>query len=636
MVNSHQEYLKIIEILEREGRRPKLLLHVCCAPCSTSVLERLKEHFDVTLYFYNPNIFPKSEYDLRAESLEKYILERGYAIKIEREGYDYENFMRMAQSKSEAKEGGLRCKGCFAQRLKKTALKARHEGYEYFTTSISVSPHKNEKWINELGSHFETLYGVKFLVADFKKQNGFRESVTLSKTYDVYRQDYCGCLYSKLARIELSPQVKFVLEKLKSFGEGYLVGGCVRDMLLGREPKDYDFATNLSLEKVVEIFAQNRPKIMGKSFEIVQICVEEHFFEIARFRSEKGILDGRHPEHIEFVDTIEQDLARRDFTINAFAYNKERGLIDPFKGVEDLMKGKISTVGEPKLRFEEDFLRILRAVRFSTEFDFEIEERTFAELKGLGHRVKALSVERISQEFYKILLSKNVKNGLNLLSESGILTHIIPEFSACIGFNQKAKHQCFELHEHIFTVVEYTPPILALRLAALFHDISKPLCQEVREDGFAKYRNHAELSAQMGETILKRLGVSSSLIKECVEYIKRHSSWRAFSRSHIKKEIFEIGVEKYRHLIALFRADVYGKCQPHCFKLFDDMEVELEDIIEKKDPIFLSDLAIKGDDLALYFRGKEIGEHLLTCLHWVWEVPDENIKAHLLEKILMK
>lgn len=630
MVNDYQEYIETMGSIKRLESKPKLLLHVCCAPCSTSVLEKLRELFDVTLFFYNPNIFPKSEYSLRSEAVEKYVKGRGYKENVIVAPFDPKEFNQITRIHSEEREGGPRCKRCFAIRLRESAKKAKARGYEYFSTSISVSPHKNSKWINELGRHFEKIYGVKFLVADFKKQNGFRECVELSKEYNVYRQDYCGCLYSKLERIVLPSEVEYVLEKLNLKGTGYVVGGSVRDLLLNISPRDYDFATTLSSAEICEIFEAYHPIIVGKSFEIVQIKMGDYLFDIARYRKEWGILDGRHPKNIEFVSDIVEDLSRRDFTMNAFAYNLKEGLVDPYQGVSALLEGKIVAVGEPKLRFQEDYLRILRGLRHATELKFEIEENTLEAMKVLKEGIATLSSERVAIEFFKILLSNNVRRGLELLCESGVLSIIIPEFNACIGFNQRAKHQCYELHEHIFAVVEHTPVHLPLRLSALLHDISKPHCQVMREDGFAKYSGHAELSAKMSEVIFARLKVSNVVAKESMEYIRYHSSWRAYQRVDIKRAISELSLEKYRNLLHLFRADVYGKSKPHCFKLFCEIEDMIEDILMKKEPITLFDLALTGSDLVETYQGKEIGEALQACVEYVWKNPKMNEKKLLL------
>ena len=222
---------------------------------------------------------------------------------------------------------------------------------------------------------------------------------------------------------ELNEDVKFILDTLNKNGEGYMVGGSVRDILLGMEPKDYDFTTNINYSKIKEIFKDYSPKEIGKHFGILMIKLNKEHYEIAQYRNDIGILNSRHPESVKFVNSIEEDLKRRDFTINAMAYNNT-GLIDLYNGFDDIKKKLVRFVGEPDLRIKEDALRIMRAIRFAARFNFNLENESKDSIFRNRHQLKKISKERIKDEFCKILLSDNVDYGLTLLKDLKILTSL--------------------------------------------------------------------------------------------------------------------------------------------------------------------------------------------------------------------
>ena len=255
---------------------------------------------------------------------------------------------------------------------------------------------------------------------------------------------------------ELNDDVEFILDILNKNGEGYIVGGSVRDILLGVQPKDYDFTTNIAYSTLKELFKDYNPKEIGKHFGILMIKINGVHYEIAKFRKDIGILNGRYPESIKFVNEIAEDLKRRDFTINAMAYSRKNGLIDLYNGSTDIANKLIRFVGDPGLRIKEDALRILRAVRFVSVLGFDLEKETKKAIFKSRMQLKKISKERIKEEFSKILLSDYVDKGLFLMKELGILEIIIPEIEMLYEFNQNNPHHHKDVFAHTVSVVKNT------------------------------------------------------------------------------------------------------------------------------------------------------------------------------------
>lgn len=432
-------------------------------------------------------------------------------------------------------------------------------------------------------------------------------------------------------------QVLYTLEDNEY--EAYVVGGSVRDILLKKPPEDYDIATDATPAEVESIFHDLKKINVGKEFGTIILILGEGQVEITTFRVEGAYTDGRRPSWVRFSPNIIEDLSRRDFTINAMAYNHRTGLIDPFGGKEDLKRGILRTVGNPEDRFSEDYLRILRAVRFSTQLRFTIEESTYKAAKKYSKNISSISMERITDEFFKILLCEKPSKGIRLLKELGILEIILPEIVPAIGFDQKNPNHEMDVYEHTLCVLDNTPPIIQLRLAALFHDIGKPHTMTIDEEGIGHFYGHDRLSAEMSKEILTRFKCSNDLIQKVYILVKEHMNHHAnFSEKGLKKLIRRVGEEEIFNLIKLQKADIKCSKKDATIDHIIDREKRTMQIIENKETYDLKQLEINGDDLiSLGFEeGKIIGEILEYLLGRVMEQPSLNDKETLKKLALKK
>lgn len=432
--------------------------------------------------------------------------------------------------------------------------------------------------------------------------------------------------------LEFPKRVSYILEQLERKGEGYLVGGCVRDILLGKEPHDYDFCTNLSYEELKQIFKLYPCRETGKSFGVFRVQIEGEEFEIARFRSDGGS-DGRRPQNIKFVKTIEEDLARRDFTINAMAYHRSKGFLDLYGGEEDLKKKRIRLVGNPIERIREDGLRIMRAFRFVSQLGFHLEENTKRAIAQEKQMLKKIAKSRITEEWNKLVLGDFVAKTLEMMKETGALEIILPSLKVCYNFHQNTPYHCYDLWEHTLHVVNLVPNDLILRLAAIFHDIGKPFTKTVDEKtGYYHFYGHEKKGAEIIGRILQGELEEANTIKKEVEFlIANHMLLHQnTNEKSIRKMISRFGEERSRKLLQLSIADNLAK------DLKKIPEKTLEElfykIIEEQKIPGLSDLAINGFDLIeLGYVGKNIQEIKEYLLEQVVEGKIENEHTVLLE-----
>ncbi|MBC8591512.1 CCA tRNA nucleotidyltransferase [Wansuia hejianensis] len=433
---------------------------------------------------------------------------------------------------------------------------------------------------------------------------------------------------------------KYVSEtigKLKSHGyEAFIVGGSVRDLILGKEPSDYDITTNAKPEDIVEVFKEHKTILTGIEFGTVVLVKEENSLEITTYRIEDKYIDGRKPKKVLFANKIEEDLSRRDFTINAMAYNKDIGLIDPFGGKEDLENKIIKTVGNPIDRFEEDHLRILRAVRFVTQLGFHMEENTYDACKKISKSIEKISMERIRQELFKILLSDRPSYGIRLIRDLNILEIIIPELMFTIGFNQNNPHHDKDVFNHILCVLDNTPPILEVRLAALFHDIGKPHTMTIDEKGIGHFYGHDRVGADMAGKILKRLKCSNELTKTVTTLIREHMTHHAkLGEKGLKRLIYRVGENRIFYLMDLQKSDRICSSPGVNIDFLYEREEKIKDILNKKEPYEKKQLDIDGNDIINlgYEEGKIIGEILDSLMEKVLDAPGLNKKDKLIELI---
>lgn len=437
-------------------------------------------------------------------------------------------------------------------------------------------------------------------------------------------------------KINIPDPVNLIIETFYNNGyEAYMVGGCIRDALLSKNPKDYDIATSAPPSITESLFEKTIPT--GIKHGTITVLINNESFEVTTYRTEGNYKDNRHPEEVSFVTNIKDDLSRRDFTINAFAYNEKEGLKDYFNGIEDLKNKIIRTVGDSNTRFNEDALRMLRAIRFSSQLGFSIEEKTLNAIIRNKSLIKNISLERIRDELSKILLSDNPRNGFLLLKECGILDIIIPELTPSIDFNQRNKYHHEDVFNHSLSVLENTPKDLTLRLAALFHDIGKPECFFLDEKGNGRFFGHNNVSSDITKKILKRLRFDNKTIKNVSLLIKEHMNVLDNpSEAAIKRLINRVSLENINLLFSLQEADIKSlKDFSIPLNKLNIMKYMANRIINSKEPLSVKDLSIDGSDLINNLSikpGKIIGDTLNHLFKLVLENPKLNNKEYLLKE----
>ena len=429
--------------------------------------------------------------------------------------------------------------------------------------------------------------------------------------------------------------VKIILDTLKDNGyESYIVGGGVRDFIIGTYvPKDYDIATNALPNAIIKLFHKTVPT--GIKHGTITIMINGEGYEVTTYRVDGKYLDNRRPEGVNFVSNLKEDLARRDFTINALAFNTNDGIIDYFGGIEDINNKIIRTVGEPNKRFQEDALRMLRGIRFASALDFHIEEKTLEAIKENSTLILNISNERIRDELCKMLISTNAAKALRLLEETKLLGFILPELQKLVGFNQHNPHHDKDIFEHTLSVVENCPQSLNLRLAALLHDIAKPISFSIDEDGIGHFYGHDEKGVILCQQILRRLKFDNESISKVSLLVREHMNVLEKPKdASVKRLINRVSVDLIPDLFALQRADALGSAAPQVrLEEIQKVEEKTKNILETKVPLSISDLAVNGKDLISEFSlnpGKEIGGMLKFLLDKVLENPEVNCKEKLL------
>ena len=424
-----------------------------------------------------------------------------------------------------------------------------------------------------------------------------------------------------------------ILNKLNEYGKGYIVGGAIRDILLGLKPKDVDFATNLSYETLKTLFSEYTPKETGKSFGVLRIRINNIDYEIAKFRED---IYGKEKK-VSFVDDIKNDLARRDFTINAMAYNQKEGIIDLYNGQKDIENRIINFIGNAEERIIEDPLRVLRAFRFMSRLNFSLSENTIEAIKNQKFLLKNIPEEKITMEFSKLLLGKNIRNTLILMKNTGLLELIIPEFKATYDFNQCNPHHNLDLFNHIINVVSKVPADLELRYSALLHDIAKPVVQTFDKKGIAHYKTHEIVGADMARDILTRMKLPVKLIDTVVEIIKKHMIlYKDITDKKFNKLLSEMGYDNLWRLIEHSIADNSSK-NNEVVSTENDLHERLKRAVEKQMQVTVNDLAVNGKDLIeLGFTGKEIGEIKKELLDKYLSEEIQNEKEEMVEYVKEK
>ncbi|MEE1266792.1 MAG: CCA tRNA nucleotidyltransferase [Akkermansia sp.] len=415
-----------------------------------------------------------------------------------------------------------------------------------------------------------------------------------------------------------------VVERLERYGyEAYVVGGCVRDSLLGRNPKDWDVCTNALPEEVLRVFKRFHVIKTGLQHGTVTVMVDKQPVEVTTFRIDGDYSDNRHPDSVNFVSRVEEDLARRDFTINAMAYSPARGLVDAFDGQADLKAGIIRCVGEPDARFNEDGLRILRALRFAARYNFGIETETAFSIHRNRHLLENVSVERIFTELKGILVGDGVLGMMQAFPD--VFSIIIPELAPAIGFDQHNPHHCYDVWTHTAHAVQAAPADEVIRLALLLHDIAKPATFTRGDDGKGHFYDHGDKGADTARSILRHLKSDTATLGNVVTLVREHDATLPTTAPGMRRCIGRLGLNTLHQLLAIKQADMDAQStheRPQKQATLREARLLLEDVLEGTPAYSVGDLALAGRDLiALGLKpGPAMGSILKTLLT---EVQDE-------------
>ena len=427
--------------------------------------------------------------------------------------------------------------------------------------------------------------------------------------------------------ISLPEKVKYIIDTLMQAGyEAYADGGCVRDSVLGRTPGDWDITTSASPYQVKELFP--RTVDTGIQHGTVTVMEGKEGFEVTTYRIDGEYEDSRHPKEVTFTSSLEEDLKRRDFTINAMAYNEAQGLVDIFGGIRDLEQRVIRCVGNPIDRFTEDALRMMRAVRFAAQLGFVMEETTRAAITELAPNLAGISAERIQTELVKLVVSEHPEE-MRTVYETGMSKVFFPEFDRMMETPQNNPYHCYNVGEHTIAAMRNIRSDKVLRLTMLLHDVGKPVCKKVDEKGVYHFYGHAKAGAEMANAILRRLKFDNDTIARVSALIVWHDSMPDLQETSVRRAIHRVGLRQYPALFEVGRADTmakssYGREQ----KLAQICRYEelYEEIMVKRQCLTLRELAVGGRDLiALGMKpGREIGNMLEYLLLHVLECPQDN------------
>ncbi len=436
--------------------------------------------------------------------------------------------------------------------------------------------------------------------------------------------------------IILPPNAESIIQRLNENGySAYVVGGCVRDSLLGRKPGDWDITTSATPAQIKQIFTKTVDT--GLKHGTVTVLLDRVPYEVTTYRIDGEYIDYRRPESVEYTSDLLEDLKRRDFTMNAMAYHPKEGLIDAFNGMQDLQKRIIRCVGVAHQRFKEDALRMLRAVRFSAQLNFTIEQETKQAIIDMAPLIKNVSAERIQVELTKILLSNNPEK-LITLHELGLMTFVLPEFIPCIHNEQKHPYHAYPIDRHIIKSVRLIESNPHLRWTMLLHDIGKPKTKRTDEEGITHFHGHQEVSADIAKQVLRRLKFDNATIQTVVKLVTYHDYRFKVHPKNVRKAIYKVGEALFEDYLKVQSADIRAQ-HPN---LIEERIIkintirEMAEMIKKENEcVSLKQLAVNGHDLIQIgiVEGKRIGEILKQLLDLVIEDPEKNTRTILLKYI---
>lgn len=428
-------------------------------------------------------------------------------------------------------------------------------------------------------------------------------------------------------KLNIPNDARFIINTLNNNGyDAYVVGGCVRDAILEIEPKDWDITTSAKPEEIKRCFKSNHIISVGEKHGTIGVVINKKVYEVTTYRIDGDYNDNRHPESVVFTDDIEKDLARRDFTMNAMAYNDTKGLVDPFNGQLDLKYMALRCVGNPDERFKEDALRILRGLRFASAYNFSIESNTAMSIIRNRKLLNNISMERIASELNGILCGKNVNFILRRYKD--VIAVLIPEIVSTFDFAQNTPHHNKTVWRHTTAAVANIEPDNLLRMVMLLHDIGKPLALRTDENGRDHFKGHNHFSAVLAKTALKRLKYPTKFIEDAVTLIEYHDVRFSDSKKQIKHVMNIIGIENFKRLMKIQKADILAQS-----KYMQDAKLKnlnlacytFEGILRRNECYKIKDLKINGSDLIHLgiTDGKTIGDILEILLD---NVIDETIK----------
>ncbi len=436
--------------------------------------------------------------------------------------------------------------------------------------------------------------------------------------------------------INLPVEVNEILSVLESSGhEAYCVGGAVRDSVMGIVPGDWDITTSALPEEVKKALGKFKIIDTGIKHGTITVIINHKSFEITTYRFDGEYKDNRHPENVAFTKSLSEDLARRDFTINALAYNQSTGLVDLYGGTDDIYNSIIKTVGNPHKRFNEDGLRIMRALRFSAVLGFEIEEETSKAIHQNKELLKNISAERLQTELIKLVCGKNAFNVL--MEYPDVLGVFIPEILPCVAFKQYGKKHAYDVWEHICHTVDTIPQDKTLRLTMLLHDLGKVPTHKLNENGDSTFKNHAMVGGEMAREILTRLKFDKKTVNRVSFLVSYHDFEPVENKIELKKHLKNKTPEDIRTLLTIKKSD-RGALSESYRDISDGTRRTLDilkEIEENNECYSISQLAIKGSDLLKKgFKGEEIGDALEKCLDGIINEKAQNNKDDLLTYLL--
>lgn len=437
-------------------------------------------------------------------------------------------------------------------------------------------------------------------------------------------------------KIELPRKVVLIIKNLQRHGyDAYAVGGCVRDSILNRKPEDWDITTSAKPEQVKRIF--RRTVDTGIEHGTVTVLIGKDGFEVTTYRVDGLYEDGRHPKEVTFTSRLEEDLKRRDFTINAMAYNDDERLVDAFGGMRDLNHHLIRCVGDPKERFSEDALRILRAVRFSAQLAFPIEPETAEAIKSLAPNLEKISAERIQAELVKLLVSDHPER-IQDACELGITKVVLPEWDDMVGVKQNTPHHKYDVAAHTVHALQNVKNDKVLRLTMLFHDMGKPVMKTTDENGRDHFKGHAIASEQIAKTVMKRLKFDNDTIRKVTKLVAYHDYRMEPTGANVRRAMHEIGVELFPYYLAVRLADTKAQSSYERREKLENI-IQIRELyrnaLRNKECVTLKDLAVTGTDLINLgiAPGKELGTLLNELLDMVIEDPAWNQKGKLCDYV---